>query len=359
MAISTLATLDQCRPVTWMDTRNATFSQALEAGLTHSNWLLGPMTDLFGQVVALVSHSVPRENVEALTTRATFGPLFGGSSPSVDLQMSLENKLRARMDVHGSPEYALTWKQWDMSAGEPICALRASGRHTSGKGCSGVPTASSREWKDTPGMSTTGVNPDGSIRKREDQLPRVATLFGPTQSGGPAATESSDEFRPDGFDTPRGTGGGNISRGHDRKNELLLALQAKACGWQTTKAKPGKYQYGNGNHDNVCLNLAGQVELAGYGTPKTITGGPESAARKPELGREESGGGDLQAHVLTLLPPMDGWILNPRFSLWLMGFPPIWFKCACRMVGKSIGKHSPWLRAAKEEPASSKEQETR
>ena len=36
-----------------------------------------------------------------------------------------------------------------------------------------LPTASSRDWKDTPGMSKTGINPDGSERKREDQLGRV------------------------------------------------------------------------------------------------------------------------------------------------------------------------------------------
>jgi hypothetical protein len=40
----------------------------------------------------------------------------------------------------------------------------------------GWPTASARDWKDTPGMSETGTNPDGSERTRLDQLPRVAAL---------------------------------------------------------------------------------------------------------------------------------------------------------------------------------------
>lgn len=34
------------------------------------------------------------------------------------------------------------------------------------------PTASARDWKDTSGMSMEGVNPDGSTRKRTDQLAR-------------------------------------------------------------------------------------------------------------------------------------------------------------------------------------------
>jgi len=44
----------------------------------------------------------------------------------------------------------------------------------------GWSTASSRDWKDTPGMATTGVNPDGSERKRLDQLPRQAALAIPS-----------------------------------------------------------------------------------------------------------------------------------------------------------------------------------
>lgn len=37
--------------------------------------------------------------------------------------------------------------------------------------------------------------------------------------------------------------------------------------------------------------------FTGWATPRTITGGPESAQRKQELGRTESGGGDLQAQA--------------------------------------------------------------
>jgi hypothetical protein len=42
----------------------------------------------------------------------------------------------------------------------------------------GHPTCSARDWKDTPGMATTGTNPDGSERSRLDMLPRVAALAG-------------------------------------------------------------------------------------------------------------------------------------------------------------------------------------
>ena len=39
------------------------------------------------------------------------------------------------------------------------------------------PTASARDWKDTPGMAIEGTNPDGSTRQRQDQLARVAHTF--------------------------------------------------------------------------------------------------------------------------------------------------------------------------------------
>lgn len=132
--------------------------------------------------------------------------------------------------------------------------------------------------------------------------------------------------------------------------------------------------------------LRDYAQLAGYPTAKTPTGGPESAARKQELGRTESGGGDLQAVALLAswptaqgLAPATGSyneaggsdftrkmetlmglretpngkkaeflpeemrgrilglffvptgarvVLAPEFSLWLMGFPEAWVTAA-------------------------------
>ena len=55
-----------------------------------------------------------------------------------------------------------------------------------------------------------------------------------------------------------------------------------------------------GPHRGVCD--AGALPAVGVGawpTPRTITGGAESAARKQELGRTRSGGGDLQSAVMS------------------------------------------------------------
>lgn len=153
-------------------------------------------------------------NAEVRKTNGTSGLNSIPSSASVALQSCLANNLAAKTDVNGSMEYRLTLKSWDTSSGRQICALRALGGRTSDSESIGVHsgwptprtvtggaesserkqqlgrtesggsdlqavallagwgTPSARDWKDTPGMSIDGVNPDGSTRERLDQLPR-------------------------------------------------------------------------------------------------------------------------------------------------------------------------------------------
>ena len=193
------------------DTDKSIFSQELEDGPSHSDSPDGPTTGQSGPEAARASHSASQASEGAKATHATSGPTCDASSQSAALQLSLENRLRARTDVNGSPEYALTWRRWDMDSGPPICALRARALRISDSDFSGWPTPCSspnensgascppsqaagtrgltlpsavsllgwatpaaRDYKDTPGMSTTGTNPDGSKRIRMDQLPRQA-----------------------------------------------------------------------------------------------------------------------------------------------------------------------------------------
>lgn len=151
--------------------RNVTFSQALEAGLTHLGSLVGQTTNQSGLEVALASHSVKPEMAQDLTTRGTFGPLFAGSSPSADLQQFLESKLRATLVESGSMEYALTWKQWDMLSGVPICALRASALPTEDSACGGWRTP-------THGDGVRGIHTKASKRQGDYALTNQALLTG-------------------------------------------------------------------------------------------------------------------------------------------------------------------------------------
>src|SRR5690606_36671809 len=111
---------------------------------------------------------------------------------------------------NGSPEYALTWKRWDMLSGPPICALQASARRISDKDCTGWPTArandgtGAQECKGrTGGMSLkqaaklagwpTPMANKLTPQTRKDFTPNLAAvanlISGPTQLSSHAETE--------------------------------------------------------------------------------------------------------------------------------------------------------------------------
>lgn len=85
------------------------------------------------------------------------------------------------------------------------------------------------------------------------------------QGPNPGLNDSVQDWQTPGADSFR-------SRGGDRKDEMGLDQQARAI--------PNQWP-----------------------TPKTPSGGPESAQRKKELGRMESGGGDLQASAQSWATP--------------------------------------------------------
>ncbi len=71
------------------------------------------------------------------------------------------------------------WKAFITGLRQAYSARLKSAHRTSASGCSFWPTASARDWKDSPGMATTAINPDGSNRNRTDQLARAVYVAGP------------------------------------------------------------------------------------------------------------------------------------------------------------------------------------
>ena len=192
-------------------TRKPTSSPASEAGPTPSSSPAGGSAPS-GPAPVPVSRFRGRDSAKAMPINDTCGPLFTASSPSANLQWSLESRLRARMDVNGSPEYVLTWKQWDMPAGLRICALRGRARHNSGSGCTGWPTPTATD------ASLRAYQYDAGDKTR----PR-ASLVGALRLCGYPTPRSSDRG-PRNPETARkklGTDGRTI---HHRIEDLLTAL---------------------------------------------------------------------------------------------------------------------------------------
>jgi hypothetical protein len=185
-----------------------------------------------------------------LLTSGTCGPNSSISSSSAALKSSLASRLRQKTDLLGSTLFNLTWKERDTPQQRSIPALRASVRRTSVSDFTGWPTPtlpsggqtppegtsatgmtpdgrkvqvtlkdvanlaswntpSARDHKDTPGMATTGTNPDGTTRERIDMLPRQAmhlvpsvgparlTASGHLVTGYSAETVSGDQLNPE------------------------------------------------------------------------------------------------------------------------------------------------------------------
>lgn len=128
---------------TFWDMSSATFSQALRVGRSlldsQDGW------DQCGPPPARASRSRAQGKDWESETRAIYGRCFDAWLAGADLQFALANRLRQRLDVNGSPEYVLTWRDWDMPLGPPTCALRASARRTSDSDYSGWPTATVRD----------------------------------------------------------------------------------------------------------------------------------------------------------------------------------------------------------------------
>ena len=264
-------------------------SRALEAGRSRSDSPDGPKTKKSGPDPVPANPSASREKLERWATRGTYGPLFIGSSPSAVLQSSLENRLRARMDGTGSPEYAMIWKDWDMPSGPPICALRALKRRIADKGCTGWPTPNSGPQNDT--------DTKWPERRRRAQEKHGNNGFGMTLG---MASQLAPWPTPTQDDPNNGT----------RKSGQFQSL-TRIAGWTTSQTQEPD------------------------GPPRPSR---SRTNRKTEyLGRQVSG-----------LPPKsspaptgkaDGSLLNHRFSLWLQGFPDAWASC-----GERVGRSSRRLR---------------
>jgi len=286
------------------------------------------------------------------------------------------------MDVNGSPEFALTWKDWDMPAGGPICALRASERRTGDKGCSGWPTptcpvvtngheagnnrfvtktcdlvgwptCNACDWKDSPGMRETGVNPDGTERKRLDMLPRVAQLAAwptpRTPTGGPETAERKQELgrtESGGGDlaavanlaawpTPSANKNTKNSRDPQRMKEggrqTCLADAAHLAGWATPRAEDAEsagMRHSRGVADTLTAQAGQGLPLAGWGTPRVTTNGGHGS---PDRATDGMARLEDQAHgvLSTYCPAGTGkrGVLRPGHSRWLMGYPVAWDSC--------------------------------
>lgn len=244
---------------------------------------------LSGALDALATQYARTAATHGLPTPGTYGRKCGDSSPSADLQQSLASRLQAQLDVNGSPEYVLRWRSADMLLGPRICQLQASARRTSDSDISGWPT---------PAVTNAhrGGMPERMYGRRRN-LQDAATLTG---WGTPRSTDA-------------GHSTGNPDRAHDRQSRL--EDQVFLTGWATPAARDYR-------HANVQSYQDRSNSTKGEQLPNQVAHMLTGAA-PPSCAPTESSDGSQ---------PTSKAQLNPKFGLWLVGFPREWACCAGRVT---------------------------
>jgi len=182
---------------------NATSSLGSASGVSHSGAQVGQTTGLFGPDPVLASLSPRQARELGFLIHATCGQTLPGTSTSVALQSSLENKLRVMTQALGSTLYTLTWKPWVTPLGPSRSRLRASARRISEIGSILSPAG----WPTPAASDHKGGYQGGRIRNgklstdRLDVCAQIATggrltVSGGAQTGWSAATGNNVQLDP-------------------------------------------------------------------------------------------------------------------------------------------------------------------
>lgn len=261
-------------------------------GASRSEWPGGPTTDQHGLEAVPASRFPLPEKEPVQMTFDIFGPRCEGSSQSADPQSSSENKSRApqlserlgerlmeRLALYGSMEYSLTWKRRVTPAGRLYYQQRASARRISGNGCGGVQSGWLTPQAQVGPHGYRPAGPNGQL-----DLDRQVLV-----AGWPTAT-AVDRVRDE--ETLQKCADFRKRNANQNTVPLYLGEVAAMTGWPTARAEDSE---STGAHRGSPDTLTSAAQVSGLPTPKTPTGGAESAERKQESGRTGSGGGDLQA----------------------------------------------------------------
>jgi len=334
----------------WVDTLNATSSQASEDGASHSGSQDGQTIVLFGRDHARASLSARQAEEQGLLTSGTSGRTGTTSSASASLQSYLANKLQAKTASAGSTLYKLTWKQRDTPSQLKISALRASALRTSDSafGSSGWPTPKAREFEISNAEALRERREASKIRNNN------GNGFGMTLAQ-MAVTELT------GWPTPTTMDGGNTGTAWEKRREkvkeklgngngfgLILPMASQLAGWPTPMATDATKACNRFREDRQ-NGLGAMASTAGWPTPAQTDhkGGYEGGRIRD--GRLSTDRLDVTAQIagparLTASGEMltgcsagmeSGGQLNPTHSRWLMGYPPGWDDCAVTAMPSS------------------------
>ncbi len=312
-----------------------------------------------GREAARASPSVAPGPGRGRPTSGTCGRSSSGSSASAGQGLCLESKsrqpqlserlgdaLKARLARYGSMEYDQTWKPRVTPSGLRYWAHTASGRRTSGSGCTGsqTPTVQDACGRDRHNQKNGGVilsllgesmlagTPLHGYTTPRQSDPKTGHEYTENMTGKSLAMDANLAGHP----TPNcPTGGANSNRENRGAGGADLEEVANLAGHPSPRAEDSEQTVAHrGQPDTLtsCERLAGHPTCT---TRDHKDGSAGSCRNVPEnglLGRQCHGA--TTASTDTSTARTAGYRLNPGFSLWLMiGIPSIvaaWGSCASR-----------------------------
>jgi hypothetical protein len=239
------------------------------------------------------SLSARQAEAAGLLTSGTYGRTSSTSSASAALADALANRLRPLTASLGSTLYKLTWKARVTPQRRLIYALRASAPRISANGFIGWPTPETCK-----AANDTNLTASGDGRTTPNKLGWAASLSGwptPCQQDGP---------------------NGGPAQGADR-----LPGAAGLSSWATPAARDWK----GGTTSEATVERNSRIE----DTAQLTLDGPARLTARGEMLTGYSAGME------------SGGQLNPRFSLWLQGFPIAWASCGEQVTRSSSRKRRP------------------
>ena len=308
---------------TLKDSPSATSSRESEDGQQQLDLLAGMMSDPCGQEAHPASHSVQPGTEKDKTMSDTCGLSSSISSASARLQSSLESRLRQPLERAGSTIYKMTWKQKATPAQWPYCQLAASVPRTKGIDSS----MSQKRVADAQCDLSRDIARDNEEAKRiqkaqcqSEHGSDVPDRCGPGDAQQGICTGDGLQGRRKSSmadaDSPQREGKW-LSRGVDKKHTSAGSGSASNSGLANTNdsGQPGT----EGSFDDPAtqrrMKIGKSIELSRL--IHSVTSGQEANTYTAETGKSVK------------------YQLNPRFSLWLMGYPIEWAHCAERVTPSS------------------------
>ena len=328
------------------DSRSVTSSQGLVDGAQQPDLLDGMMTDQCGQEAHPASHSVqPGTGKEKTISSDISGRCSLISSASAALQLSLENRLRQQLEWGGSTIYKKIWKQKVTPAQWSYSQLAASVPRTKEIDSS----MSQKGWATPNTMDHMALRSDEALLRQETTIRKGRTF-------------------------PN-----NLREQVDPRSQEIYATGKIPAAWPTPSAtcretsletmkKRKEFRKRNANQNTVPMYLPDAVQVmhskeyaeamgykdeerAAWPTPTTRdykdTGDlSKSMIRKDGKSRCDSvprvastigaarmitSGQEANTYIAEMGKSVK-YQLNPRFSLWLMGYPIEWAHCAERVT---------------------------